>query len=95
MNLIFWIWKENLRVKNFHIAAKEWNDEVVFLHTIEPCASDKSYGIHVARLVGMPMPVIQRAMEVLEKLDSEGDSVQKHLLKIVKAPNRWSQLDFS
>lgn len=83
-----------VRVKNFHIAVKEWNDEVVFLHTIEPGASDKSYGIHVARLAGMPMPVIQRATEVLEKLESEGDSVQKHLRKIVKASDKKSQLDF-
>ena len=67
------------RVKNFHSAVKEWNDEIVFLHVIEPGPADKSYGIHVARLAGMPIAVIQRAQEVLGKLESKGDDVRRNV----------------
>ena len=44
---------------------KEWDDQVVFLHQIVPGAADKSYGIHVAQLAGVPRAVNERAREVL------------------------------
>jgi DNA mismatch repair protein MutS len=48
---------------------KEWQGEVVFLHEVAPGAADRSYGIHVARLAGLPDAAIQRAEEVLETLE--------------------------
>ncbi|GAG99484.1 unnamed protein product, partial [marine sediment metagenome] len=60
------------RVKNFNIAVAEDKGEVIFLYRIVPGGVDKSYGIHVAKLAGLPKSVVHRAQEVLEEL--EGDS---------------------
>lgn len=60
------------RVKNFNVAVTEEGGEVTFLYRIMPGGVDKSYGIHVAQLAGLPKPVVHRAREVLEEL--EGDS---------------------
>jgi DNA mismatch repair protein MutS len=57
------------RVKNFNVAVSEQAGEVVFLRKIVPGGVDRSYGIHVARLAGLPKPVIQRAQEVLSELE--------------------------
>ncbi len=57
------------RVKNFNVAVREWQDEVIFLHKILPGSTDKSYGIQVARLAGLPREVISRAREVLGNLE--------------------------
>jgi DNA mismatch repair protein MutS len=57
------------RVKNLNVAVREWQDDVVFLHKIVDGAADKSYGIHVARLAGVPREVIDRAKEVLAQLE--------------------------
>ncbi|OYP34518.1 DNA mismatch repair protein MutS [Rhodopirellula sp. MGV] len=58
-------------VANLNVAVKEWNDEVVFLHRIVPGGADKSYGIHVARLAGVPANVNERAKEILSQLESD------------------------
>jgi DNA mismatch repair protein MutS len=58
------------RVRNFNVAVTEEAGNVIFLHRIIPGGVDKSYGIHVAKLAGMPKPVIHRADEVLEELES-------------------------
>ncbi len=60
------------RVKNFNIAVTEEKGKVIFLRKILPGGVDKSYGIHVAQLAGLPRPVISRANEVLEELESGG-----------------------
>ncbi len=57
------------RVKNYNVAVREWHDQVIFLHKILPGATDKSYGIQVARLAGLPKEVIARAKEVLANLE--------------------------
>jgi len=57
------------RIKNYHISVKEWKDEVIFLRKILPGPSDQSYGIHVAKLAGIPRSVIERAKEVLFNLE--------------------------
>jgi DNA mismatch repair protein MutS len=57
------------RVKNFNVAVREWHDQVIFLHKILPGGTDKSYGIQVARLAGLPKEVIARAKEVLANLE--------------------------
>lgn len=56
-------------VANFHVAVREWNDEIIFLHKILPGAADKSYGIQVARLAGLPKPVVDRAKSILSHLE--------------------------
>ena len=58
-------------VKNLNVAVREWQDEVIFLHKIVDGAADKSYGIHVARLAGVPREVIERAKEILAQLEEE------------------------
>lgn len=60
------------RVHNLNVEVKEWQDEIVFLHRIVPGSADKSYGIHVARLAGIPDPVIERARGILEELEMDG-----------------------
>ncbi len=63
-------------VKNFNVQVKEWNDEIIFLRKIVPGGADKSYGIQVARLAGLPESVLKRAREVLFNLEkSEFDEV--------------------
>ncbi len=56
-------------VANYHVAVREWNDEIIFLHKILPGAADKSYGIQVARLAGLPKPVVERAKSILSHLE--------------------------
>jgi DNA mismatch repair protein MutS len=56
-------------VANFNVAVREWNDEIIFLRKILPGSADKSYGIQVARLAGLPQPVIDRAKAILSHLE--------------------------
>jgi DNA mismatch repair protein MutS len=56
-------------VRNYNVAVAEEGDRVVFLHQIVPGGADRSYGIHVAQLAGMPRPVINRAQEILRDLE--------------------------
>ena len=67
------------RLVNCRVAVKEWNDEIIFIRKIERGAADKSYGIQVARLAGLPQEVIARAKEILNELESEGANVREHL----------------
>ena len=55
-------------VRNLNVAVREWEDQVVFLHRIVEGGTDRSYGIHVARLAGVPRPVIERARQLLSEL---------------------------
>jgi DNA mismatch repair protein MutS len=73
------------RVANVHVAADERNGEVTFLRTVDEGPADRSYGVHVADLAGVPGPVVERSRDVLEKLRAEkaieargssGDTVQ-------------------
>ena len=57
------------RVKNFHVAVKEWNDRVIFMRKLVEGGTSRSYGIQVARLAGLPEGVIERAKEVLTNLE--------------------------
>jgi DNA mismatch repair protein MutS len=59
------------RVRNYNVAVIEQGDQVVFLHKIVPGGADKSYGIHVAELAGIPAPVITRAQQVLIELETD------------------------
>jgi DNA mismatch repair protein MutS len=63
-------------VRNYNVAVTESDEKVVFLHKIVPGGSDRSYGIHVAQLAGLPRPIIQRALEILLELEkSSGQAV--------------------
>lgn len=57
------------RVKNFNVAVREWNDQIIFLRKIVSGGTDKSYGIQVARLAGVPRQVLDRAKEILSNLE--------------------------
>jgi DNA mismatch repair protein MutS len=57
------------RIKNYRVAVKEKGDSVIFLRKVVPGGTDRSYGIHVARLAGLPQPVLERAKEVLWSLE--------------------------
>ena len=59
------------RIRNFHVAVKELKNKVVFLRKLEPGGSEHSFGIHVAKMAGMPREVIQKANEVLGKLEKQ------------------------
>lgn len=73
------------RVKNFNVAVAGEGDKVVFLHKIVPGGTDRSYGIHVAQLAGLPRSVINRAQEVLIELE------ESHASKKSKTPRRKAQ----
>jgi DNA mismatch repair protein MutS len=64
------------RLKNYSVAVKEWNDEIVFVRRVVSGAADRSYGIQVARLAGLPLSVIDRAKTILAKLESDDTSVE-------------------
>ena len=57
------------RLRNFNVAVREWHDQIVFLRKIVPGGTDKSYGIQVARLTGVPQTVLDRAKEILRNLE--------------------------
>lgn len=73
------------QVKNFNVAVKEWQDEVIFLRKIVPGGCDDSYGIHVAKLAGVPKEVLDRAKEILIELE-QGDLSYEKLPKTRQKP---------
>jgi DNA mismatch repair protein MutS len=95
-------------MKNYHIAVKEDKDNIIFLYKVQPGGTSRSYGIQVARLAGLPNPVITRAKRVLESIEldnrilmeytpPEGTGEQataKKSSKIVVEPRRITQLVF-
>jgi len=80
------------RVKNFNVAVTEERGEVIFLRKIVPGGVDKSYGIHVAQLAGLPKSVVQRAHQVLD--DLEGDSQKKAPSKGLRRQEPAQQISF-
>ncbi|MGM9992832.1 MAG: DNA mismatch repair protein MutS [Candidatus Bruticola sp.] len=70
--------------RNFRVAVKELTDEVVFLHKIVPGGADRSYGIYVAKLAGMPKPLLQRAAALLKRMEQSR-----------KSKSESAQLDFN
>jgi DNA mismatch repair protein MutS len=65
-------------VRNFNVAVREVGDEIVFLHRLEPGGADRSYGIHVGRLAGLPDPVVTRAWQVLKLLEAGHHVAKQH-----------------
>jgi DNA mismatch repair protein MutS len=70
-------------VQNFNIAVKEWNDEIIFLRKLVQGGTNRSYGIQVARLAGIPPAVIRRAKEILCGIESG-----EHGAPVTVAPGR-------
>ncbi len=66
--------------RNLNVAVREWKDEVVFLHRIEEGGTDRSYGIHVAQLAGLPRPVLDRSRAVLAKLEKDEEHLSRRIL---------------
>jgi DNA mismatch repair protein MutS len=61
-------------VNNYNVAVREYGDDIIFLRRIVPGPSDRSYGIHVAKLAGLPAPVLTRANELLNLLEETSDA---------------------
>jgi DNA mismatch repair protein MutS len=74
------------RIKNFHFAVKEWRGDIIFLRNLVPGAASHSYGIHVARLAGMPAEVVSRSKEILAQLESGQSGGRLHLTAELQAP---------
>ena len=70
--------EELAHARNFNVAVREVGDEIVFLHHLEPGGADRSYGIHVGRLAGLPATVVARAWEVLQLLEAGHHVVRQH-----------------
>ncbi|MHC4456072.1 MAG: DNA mismatch repair protein MutS [Planctomycetota bacterium] len=77
-------------VKNCNVAVREWAGEVVFLHKILPGGTDKSYGIYVAKLAGVPKSILERSAEILEELEStfQKEASSEHLAKHKTKPDK-------
>ncbi|PYK34543.1 MAG: DNA mismatch repair protein MutS [Verrucomicrobia bacterium] len=63
-------------VCNFNVAVREWNDQIIFLRKIVPGGADKSYGIQVARLAGLPKEILDRAKEILAYLERPNGAIE-------------------
>ncbi|MBL8153947.1 MAG: DNA mismatch repair protein MutS [Anaerolineae bacterium] len=75
------------RARNYNVAVSEEGESVVFLHKVVPGGADRSYGVHVAQLAGMPRPVVERARELLRHLEAQGSDFK---LPTAPAPSQPS-----
>ena len=64
-------------VCNFNVAVREWNDQIIFLRKIVPGGADKSYGIQVARLAGLPKEILDRAKDILSQLEAPNGTLEQ------------------
>ncbi|MBO7328608.1 MAG: DNA mismatch repair protein MutS [Lentisphaeria bacterium] len=78
-------------VNNFNVAVQEYGEEVIFLRQIIPGPADRSYGIHVARLAGVPDPVLERAKNILELLEKNTDHNRSAIAEIPRKATRNRQ----
>ena len=65
------------RLRNYSVSVKEWNDEIIFVRQVTPGASERSFGIQVARLAGLPDSIVSRAKVILETLEAGDDGVSR------------------
>ncbi len=79
------------RIKNYHVSVKEIGNKVIFLRKMKKGGSEHSFGIHVAKMAGMPAKVIERANQLLEQLEKSHTS--EELTKIPKGKNKKSDYD--
>jgi DNA mismatch repair protein MutS len=84
------------RIQSMNVAVSEEEGHVVFLHKIVPGGADKSYGVHVAQLAGIPKPVIHRAEEILAELERKGDERERRkTMRAMQAPTVMQMTLFS
>ena len=84
------------RVFNYCVAVKEWNDEIIFVRQVVKGASDRSYGIQVARLAGIPRTVIDRAKVILERLEADDSShnlIRRRIKKLQTSGEEITEVD--
>ncbi len=84
------------RAENHNVAVRDWSGEIIFLHKIQPGASDRSYGIQVARLAGLPPETIERAREILLGLENQAADRDYNYLRegeVLRAAAREVQMD--
>jgi DNA mismatch repair protein MutS len=75
------------RIKNFNVSVKELGNKVIFLRKLVPGGSEHSFGIHVAKMAGMPAKLVSRANEILKRLEQErtgGEDIKDSLKKVQK-----------
>jgi len=83
-------------VVNFHVSAREWNDDIVFLRKVVEGGSDRSYGIQVGKLAGLPRPLIARAQQILTNLErAELDAEGRARLSVGGSPSDASERQLS
>ena len=80
-------------VSNYNVAVREWNDDIIFLRKILPGQADKSYGIQVARLAGLPKPIIERAKEILSHLEMSSSKASSGTKTAPKAKKALPEAD--
>ena len=80
------------RIKNFNIAVREVKGEIIFLHKLIPGGTDQSYGVHVAKLAGLPEEVVARAREIQEVLEKDDEMIRK--IKAKKLDDQKGLLEF-
>lgn len=84
------------RIRCLNVAVTEENGQVIFLRKIVPGGADRSYGIHVAQLAGIPRPVIHRAQEILEELERKGDAkARRKAMRDMTMPAAWQMTLFA
>lgn len=76
------------RAINYSVAVSEKGDEIVFLHKVVKGGADRSYGVHVAQIAGMPRPVVERARELLTHLESQGGDFRLPKAPIAEKPSK-------
>ena len=81
------------RIHNFHVAVKELSNNVIFLRKLEQGGSEHSFGIHVAKMAGIPSKVIIRAQEMLQQLEASRSAPGKVISKDEKLQLSFFQLD--
>jgi len=82
---------ERKGVINFNVAVREWNDQIIFLRKIVPGGADKSYGIQVARLAGLPREILDRAKDILAHLENPNGAVARTKSKRVRSAEGFPQ----
>ena len=84
------------RIKNYNVSVKEVGNKVIFLRKLVPGGSEHSFGIHVAKMAGMPKSIVNRANEILKQLEKENrqEGISGKSVKAVTAPVQGYQLSF-
>src|SRR5437588_398425 len=84
---------ERKGVGNFNVAVREWNEQIIFLRKIVPGGADKSYGIQVARLAGLPKEILDRAKEILSHLENPNGAAAQEKQKRKRSSKNMPQAD--